>query len=572
MKKILSVFLSFAIVCSLALPISASSATNNNPVIKGYYADPDIDAFGCKYWIYPTTDGNPGWSGTQFHAFSSYDLVTWTDEGVILDVADKNPGLNKNGVQIASSSWSAGNAWAPSIECMDGKYYFYYCGRIKEDLLDTYAVLNPDGYYNDKAIGVAVADNPAGPFVASDEPLVYPAMLRDMGFDFGQVIDPSVFVDTDGTAYLFFGNGAAFGVKLANDKTQIDESSLVRYDIREFRESIVVFKRGRDYYFTWSDDDTASDNYRVNYCKARDLSNATPIVKDATILQKDDSKHIYGTGHQSILYNPSTDKCYIAYGRHNYTNGACHEDAGNFREVCIDEVTFNARGEIKPVVPTKTGVVGDTLHKLNKGKVVAPTCKAEGYTLRTCTECSAKVKTDFVEKSWTHTYEESVIRYNRCDKSDMEVRTCKVCGLVQKAPLNPVTKHDMTSKVTKKATYSAKGVRTYYCTKCSYKYTKDIPKLTVAKPSNVSITPKSKSFVLKWSKNTKATGYQIQYSTSKSFKTISKSYKITKNSTVSKTVKSLKSQKTYYVRIRAYKTYNGKNYYSSWVNKSVKTK
>lgn len=570
MKKFLSVLLSIAIICSLALPISVSSATRNNPVIKGYYADPDIDAFGCKYWIYPTTDGNPGWSGTQFHAFSSEDLVTWTDEGVILDVADKKPGKNKKGVQIASSSWSAGNAWAPSIECMDGKYYFYYCGRIKEDLLDTYAVKNPDGYYNDKAIGVAVSDNPAGPFVAVDEPILYPAMIRDKGLDVGQVIDPSIFVDTDGTAYVFFGNGAAYGVKLTNDKTKIDESSLIQYKVEEFRESLVVFKRGGKYYFTWSDDDTASDGYRVNYGIMRSLSE-TVVAKesDKPILQKDDTKHIYGTGHQSILYNPTTDKCYIAYGRHNYTNGACHEDPGNFREVCIDEVTFDSRGKINIIKPTQTGVGPVLLHDL-KIKRTPATCTSDGKEISECSKCGEKKTT--ILPYLGHDYKESVNSYNRCDKPDEEVRVCKRCGLKQVMPLGPATKHTMVSKVTKNATYSATGVRTYYCTKCSYKYTKDIQKLTVSKPSNVSISAKSKSFVLKWSKNSKATGYQVQYSTSSSFKSIAKSYKITSNSTVSKTVKSLKGGKKYYVRIRCYKNYNGKTYYSSWVNKSVITK
>ena len=58
----------------------------NNPVLPGQYADPDIDYFDGKFWIYPTTDGFSGWSGNYFHAFSSTDLVNWTDEGVILDV------------------------------------------------------------------------------------------------------------------------------------------------------------------------------------------------------------------------------------------------------------------------------------------------------------------------------------------------------------------------------------------------------------------------------------------------------------------------------------------------------
>ena len=69
---------------------------SNNPVLPGQYADPDIDYFDGKFWIFPTTDGFSGWSGNYFHAFSSTDLVNWTDEGVILDV-DKNHEPTTNG-------------------------------------------------------------------------------------------------------------------------------------------------------------------------------------------------------------------------------------------------------------------------------------------------------------------------------------------------------------------------------------------------------------------------------------------------------------------------------------------
>lgn len=73
-------------------------------MIAGQFADPDIDIFGDKYYLYPTTDGFTGWSGTQFHVFSSDNLVDWKDEGVILDVASDDV------------SWSVGSAWAPTIE------------------------------------------------------------------------------------------------------------------------------------------------------------------------------------------------------------------------------------------------------------------------------------------------------------------------------------------------------------------------------------------------------------------------------------------------------------------------
>ena len=58
-----------------------------NPVLPGQFADPDIALFGDTYYLYATTDGFSGWSGTQFHCFSSKNLVEFKDEGVILDVA-----------------------------------------------------------------------------------------------------------------------------------------------------------------------------------------------------------------------------------------------------------------------------------------------------------------------------------------------------------------------------------------------------------------------------------------------------------------------------------------------------
>ena len=60
----------------------------SNPIIKGFYADPDIACFGGRYYIYPTTDGGTAWDSTYFKAFSSPDLKNWSDEGIILDFKD----------------------------------------------------------------------------------------------------------------------------------------------------------------------------------------------------------------------------------------------------------------------------------------------------------------------------------------------------------------------------------------------------------------------------------------------------------------------------------------------------
>ena len=72
-----------------------------NPIIKGYYADPDAGVFNGKIYLYPTTDGN-NWEASSFKAFSSVDMENWTDEGIILELND--------------IAWTEGNhAWAPAI-------------------------------------------------------------------------------------------------------------------------------------------------------------------------------------------------------------------------------------------------------------------------------------------------------------------------------------------------------------------------------------------------------------------------------------------------------------------------
>ena len=89
----------------LSLMLASSAvcvAEAANPVLPGFHADPEImysNKTG-KYYIYSTTDGTPGWGGYYFTVFSSPDLETWTDEGVMLDLKSE---------QVP---WAIGNAWA----------------------------------------------------------------------------------------------------------------------------------------------------------------------------------------------------------------------------------------------------------------------------------------------------------------------------------------------------------------------------------------------------------------------------------------------------------------------------
>lgn len=302
---------------------------NHNPVLEGYFADPDVlySEKTKKYYIYPTSDGFDGWSGTYFKAFSSKDLVSWKDEGVILD-------LHKD------VSWAKRNAWAPCIieKKVNGQYkYFYYFTAAQK-------------------IGVAVADGPAGPFKDMGKALID---KKPEGVRGGQEIDPEVLTDPQtGKSYLYWGNGYMAVAELNDDMISLKQETLKTIKVdRTFREGTTVFYRNGLYYFLWSEDDTRSENYRVRYGTSTSPLGPINIPTDNLVIAKDPSTGIYGTGHNSVLQLPGKDEWYIVYHRFNYPKGITMGGAAGFnREVCIDKMEFNADGSIKLVTPTHAGV------------------------------------------------------------------------------------------------------------------------------------------------------------------------------------------------------------------------
>ncbi len=299
----------------------------DNPVLKGYYADPEVmysEQTG-KYYIYPTSDGFPNWSGDYFKVFSSDNLKDWKDEGKILD-------LKKD------ISWAHENAWAPSIieRRMGGKYkYFYY-------------------FTAGKKIGVATADKPTGPFKdALGRPLVD---FRPEGQKGGQEIDPDVFRDpASGKYYLYWGNYYLAAVELNDDMVSFDREKVVRLTPEDgtYCEGTYVFYRNGIYYFLWSENDTRSEDYRVRYATATSPLGPLTIPKDNLILSKRPEKGIYGTGHNSVLQIPGKDEWYIVYHRFRRPNAVkMGWSAGYHREVCMDKLEFNEDGSIRVVEPT----------------------------------------------------------------------------------------------------------------------------------------------------------------------------------------------------------------------------
>ncbi len=316
-------------------------AKRGNPVLPGEYADPDLHFFEGKYYIYPTTDGFDGWSGWQFHCFSSPDLSSWRDEGIILDVKNSSPVGAENENGVPGVPWAVGSAWAPTCACREGKYYFYFCAKRRDGV---------------SCIGAAVADSPTGPFSACAEPILSPEICaREANIRGGQIIDPSVYSE-DGKYYLLFGNGYGAIVELGDDMISIVPGTMHKYrGTHDLRESIIVTKRGGRYHFTWSCDDTGSENYHINYGTSDSLYGDIAFV--GTLLEKRPEADILGTGHHSILYMHDSDEYYIAYHRFRTPLGMYRDGFGFHRETCIDRLTFDeASGLFRKVTPTNEGI------------------------------------------------------------------------------------------------------------------------------------------------------------------------------------------------------------------------
>jgi beta-xylosidase len=271
--------------------------------------------------VYPTYSAPYG-RQTFFDAFSSGDLVHWTKHSRILDT---------NGVP-----WARRAMWAPAVAEKNGRYFFFFgANDIQNDS-------QPGG------IGVAVADQPGGPF---KDYLGKPLIGR---FNNGaQPIDPFVFHDLDGKDYLIYGGWRHCNICLLKpdfrDIEPFSDGTLFKEITPQgYVEGSVMFRRGDKYYFMWSEGGWTGPDYSVAYAIAD--APTGPFTRIGKILQQD-PKVATGAGHHSVIKLPGREVYYIVYHRR-----PLGETDGNHRVTCIDRMEFDAQGFIKPVKITFEGV------------------------------------------------------------------------------------------------------------------------------------------------------------------------------------------------------------------------
>ena len=200
-----------------------------NPVSRMHSAaDPDVQVWGDTVWVYTSQDRKmiAGVHASHYdamdgyHAFSTTDLVNWTDHGEIMHSTD--------------ISWANGGfLWAPGSARKNGKYYLYY--PVKDKNLQW-------------KVGVAVGNTPIGPFTDSGKPI-----------DGLTSIDPKVFIDDDGQAFIY--NSSAVVAKLKPSMIELAEparkivygsTEVMSNDTTRFSEGSYMHKKEGIYYYSYT--------------------------------------------------------------------------------------------------------------------------------------------------------------------------------------------------------------------------------------------------------------------------------------------------------------------------------
>lgn len=307
--------------------------SGTNPIITNQFtADPTARVFEGKIYMYPSHDipsvithhdGSAWFSMEDYHVFSSEDLTTWTDHGVIVRQED-----------VPWGKHDAYSMWAPDCVEKDGKYYFYFPD----------AVADGRGF----GIGVAVSDNPYGPFVCEPEP------IKGVSG-----IDPCVLLASDGNAYLFWGNGRCAKLK-DNMKELADDNprEIVIWGDREFEivgvqclkdlpnrqaEGPFAFEYNGFYYLTYPY--VREDTEVLAYAMSR---NPMGPYEYKGLIMAEHANDCWTNHHSIVNYK---GQWYLFYHHNAFSP---HFDKN--RSAQIERLYFNPDGTIQEVKPTMRGV------------------------------------------------------------------------------------------------------------------------------------------------------------------------------------------------------------------------
>ena len=290
----------------------------NNPVIKGKYTgDPAALVYKDSVYLYAGHDEAPNdfnfYKMNEWLVYSTADMVHFKEHPVPLKTTD--------------FKWAKGDAWAAQVIERNGKFYWY--------------VTVEHATIPGKAIGIAVSDSPTGPFKdALGKALITNDMTKQVGISWDD-IDPTVFIDDNGQAYLYWGNQVCKYIKLKENMLEADGPIHVVKGLENFTEAPWLHKHGDWYYLSYA------------YQFPEKIAYAMSKSPEGPWEYKGILNELAGncnTNHQSII--DFKGQPYFIYH-----NGATQPDGGSFRRsVCVDKLYYNTDGTMKCVVMTSEGI------------------------------------------------------------------------------------------------------------------------------------------------------------------------------------------------------------------------
>lgn len=304
--------------CQSDSPAKLGAERAANPILPGWYADPEAVVLGDEVWIYPTYSA-PYDRQLHFDAFSSRDLVEWRKHERVLEAS--------------SVAWARRAMWAPAMVEKGGRYFLFFAANDIQSDRET------------GGIGIAAADRPEGPFRDYlGKPLI------DRFHNGAQPIDQCIFRDRDGAHYMIYGGWRRCNITRLNE----DFTGLVAHPDGEVFKEITpegyvegpfMLERGGRYYFMWSEGGWTGPDYSVAYAIADSVYG--PFRRIGKILEQDPTIAT-GAGHHSVVRLGQRDEYYIVYHRR-----PLGETDRNHRVVCMDRLEFDEAGFIRPVKMTR---------------------------------------------------------------------------------------------------------------------------------------------------------------------------------------------------------------------------
>jgi hypothetical protein len=312
-------------LAGMGLAVAAEAGAGGNPIIRDCFtADPAPVVIGDT--VYLVVDHDEAKEGELFTmkdwlCYTSTDMKRWTPHDPIMKVTD--------------FKWAVKDAWAPQMIPRNGKYYFY-------------APVNHDPTHPGMAIGVAVANDPLGPYVdARGAALITSEMT--LGPYLWPNIDPTIFIDDDGTPWLAWGNNICFLAKLKPTMTELD-GPIQTLCLPNYTEGPWLWKHNGLYYLCYASFAHQGFPESISYGTAPKVTGPWKYRGEMT----GPAKNSY-TIHPGIV-DDFHGQSYFFYHNASLTLPDGQTGATGRRAVCVEYLYYNSDGTIQPIEQTGEGV------------------------------------------------------------------------------------------------------------------------------------------------------------------------------------------------------------------------